>query len=110
MRPFAFLALISAFVVYGYHFKTTVHVPDVTQHAVLSIPVPAKACLLNLRIHGRIDGSASIATGTRQAQRLTGEFDQQFTQPWSNSSYVIEYRPENVKAGAVTIQYNFTSR
>jgi hypothetical protein len=111
MRSLAIAILLATAALCGCGRKQSTRVADVTQPATLSLS-PARSQGdsvhgLALRIHGRIDGAAMISASVLPTQHVAGAFEIQYSGDYYETHCAIQYSPENVRSGNVTVDYEF---
>lgn len=89
-----------------------VEVADVTQPCVLTLLAPPDSPYvhgLSVRIRGHLDGIATISLTNFPVQKLTGDFDVKIGGDWYTTNCVLNYSPQDVRAGKVKIEYYFSN-
>lgn len=90
--------------------RQTAQVADVTKASVVTLTAPADRPLVHgitLRFRGHLDGVATVSGTNVQTQKLTGDFDVRTDGDWYSTNCVLQYSPESVRTGTVSIEYEF---
>jgi hypothetical protein len=110
MRTPSTILLLAALLVCGCGKRRTAEVAEVTKASVVTLTAPADRRLvhgISLRFRGHLDGMAIVSGTNIQTQRLTGDFDVSTGGDWYSTNCVLQYSPESVRSGTVTIEYDF---
>jgi hypothetical protein len=62
---------------------------------------------LTLHVHGHLDGTGYVCAGNWPTQALTGAVDWRIYHDWFQTSCVVHYHPAGVRAGSLTVDYEF---
>ena len=85
-----------------------VKIDNPTRPTALSLSTSLDPIALDVRIRGRVDGSATFATTRGFRQTVSGEFKIIAQRgDWYERTYVIHYFPSNVTVGHITVTYDF---
>lgn len=94
--------------------RQSIQVPDATKPATLTLSIGRlqkkdQVHGLDFRIHGQVDGVAFLSSSTIITQRVSGSFDIKFNGDYFSTNCVIEYSPQGVRSGSVSVSYAFRS-
>ena len=62
---------------------------------------------LALHVRGQLDGTGYIYAANWETQALSGTIDWKIYHDWFEKNCTLHYRPEGVRTGSVTIEYEF---
>jgi hypothetical protein len=62
---------------------------------------------LRLEVTGHLDGTAYIAFSQWDTQKFSGDVKWQIGKDWFETNCLFRYYPESVKAGRLTVRYQF---
>jgi len=92
--------------------QRTARISDVTKPETITLKAShaqrtTKIFGIDLRVHGHIDGNATLGGKNVATQHLAGTFDVKTGGDWYSDTCQLEYSPTNVHAGNVEIEYHF---
>jgi hypothetical protein len=102
------LSLLGLVTLFGCSDRGTVSVPDVTATNAFTLNSRGGSISgLTLHVRGHLNGTGYIHAANWETQALSGTIDWKIYHDWFYKSCTLEYRPEGVHAGSVTIDYEF---
>lgn len=62
---------------------------------------------ISIHVTGYLDGTATIVASNWEPKKLSGKIDWQIYHDWFSNTCEIDYLPENVSQGKLTLEYIF---
>lgn len=98
------------------HYDQSTALADVSRPQVLVIraaPGTGEIHSLKVRCHGSVEGDASITLmldgRPHRSEKVQGRFSFSWSSDWYSREARLDYLPDRVRGGAVTIDYRFVS-